>query len=198
MIYAISRLICLFLCKVFLRLEIEGRENIPKQGGFILASNHISFLDPVILGVACPRRLNFLARHDLFRNPAFGWLLLHLNVVPLKRGAADLSALKEAMARLRAGKGLLLFPQGTRQQGSEFFGGARPGVGFLAAKLNVPVIPAFIQGTERAMPRGTKFIHPAKVKLIFGKQILIERGMPYRAFAGNVMEKIRHLSCSIT
>ncbi|MDP2941091.1 MAG: lysophospholipid acyltransferase family protein [Candidatus Omnitrophota bacterium] len=198
MVYTISRAVCLFLCKIFIRLKVEGKNNIPKQGGFILASNHISFLDPIILCVVCQRRLNFLARHTLFRDPAFGWLLLHLNVVPLKRGTADLSALKEAMARLRAGGGLLLFPQGARQQSSEFFGGAQPGVGFLAAKLNVPVIPAFIQGTERAMSRGAKFIHPAKVKLIFGKQILIERGMPYRAFAGNVMEKIRHLSCSIT
>ncbi|OGX44009.1 MAG: hypothetical protein A3G38_01895 [Omnitrophica WOR_2 bacterium RIFCSPLOWO2_12_FULL_51_8] len=226
MVYLIFRFICFILAKLVFRLEIRGRENIPRKGGFILASNHTSFLDPVILGVGCPRRLNFMARSSLFRNHAFGWLLTRLNVFPLKRGEADIGALKAAMARVRKGAGLLIFPEGTRRpvvskaEGRvESFdlglgfdpeqsrrvepqtnqpGDAQPGVGFLAAKLHTPVIPAFIQGTDRAMPRGVKFIHPVKVKLIFGKQILIERGMPYRVFAGNLMKNIGHLSCSIT
>lgn len=180
--------------KVFFGLEVKGRENIPKRGGFILASNHASYLDPIVLGVACSRKLNFMAKQELFVNPFFSWILLRVGAFPVKRESADLSAIKEAMRRLKKGMPLVLFPQGSRK----FDGTSRepyPGIGFLAAKLEVPVVPVFIKGTEKALPKEAKFIRLTKISLHFGKQISLERRMPYQDTARLIMDNIRHLSC---
>ena len=159
-----------------------------------MASNHASYLDPVAVGVACKRKLNYMAKEELFRNPLSSWFFRAINVFPVKRDSADLSALKEAMRRVRRGEPLVLFPEGSRR-----FDGASsqpyPGIGFLAAKLNVPVIPAFIKGTGKALPPGAKFIKLTNVSVCFGKQISIERRMPYQDIAGHIMDNIRHLSC---
>jgi 1-acyl-sn-glycerol-3-phosphate acyltransferase len=124
---------------------VFGKKHIPKVGGFILASNHVSYLDPIALGVSSPRKLNYMARHDLFFNHWFSWLLSSVGSFPVKRDSADTSAIKEAMRRLTNGEPLVLFPEGSRRfngKSSE----PQPGIGFLASKLNIPVIPAFIKG----------------------------------------------------
>jgi 1-acyl-sn-glycerol-3-phosphate acyltransferase len=195
MIYAFSRFLCILFFKLVCKVEVKGRDNIPEEGGFILASNHVSYLDPVAVGSVCPRRLNYMARHDLFTNPIFSWLLHQYGVFPVKRNYADISALKEALVCVKKGGGLLLFPEGTRSQDGRLSNKAEPGIGFLAAKLNVPVIPVFVKGTEKALPRGAKFIVPAKVAVCFGKQIHIERRMPYQDIAQLILDHIRHLSC---
>jgi len=191
MLYTVLRFLCALIFKTVFRLEVRGKEYIPKKGGFILAANHISYLDPIAVGVACPRKLNFMARHDLFANRWFSWLLSNVGAFAIKRDSADLSALKEAMQRLRCGEPLVLFPEGSRR-----FNGTsvepQPGIGFLAMKLNVPVIPALIKGTEIALPKRAKFIRPVKVSVHFGKQILIERGMTYQEIAQLIMERIRN------
>ena len=159
-----------------------------------MAGNHESYLDPVAVGVACWRPLNYMAKEELFANPLTFWFMSSLNCFPVKRDSADLSALKEGLKRLKSGKPLVIFPEGSRR----FDGGPnepQPGIGFLAAKSGVPVIPAFVKGTQEALPRGDKFIHPKKVIVFFGKQILIERGMPYQRIAQLIMDNIRHLSC---
>lgn len=175
------------------RIKVSGKNQIPEKGGFILASNHASYLDPIVLGVACPRKLNFMARHDLFCNPLFSWLISTLGALPIKRDSADTSALKEAIRILKDGKALVLFPEGARG----FEGAAyplQPGIGFLYAKADVPVIPALIRGTEKALPKGAKFIKPQKVSVYFGKQIFIERRMPYQDIAQSIMLEIRRLA----
>jgi 1-acyl-sn-glycerol-3-phosphate acyltransferase len=195
MLYKVFRFLLFIVFKLFFRLQVKGKEYIPKKGGFILASNHISYLDPMVLGVACPRLLNFMAKQDLFRNPLFSWLISTVGSFPVKRESVDISALKEAMQRLRNGKALLLFPEGRRGEADAVTSQPQGGVGFLAAKLNVAVVPAFIKGTEKALPKGAKFIRPSKISVYFGKQIQIERGMPYQDIAKLIMAKIRHLSC---
>lgn len=183
-----------FIFRLIFRLKVFGKENIPKRGGFILASNHASFLDPIVLGVASPRKLNFMAKNDLFRNPLLSRLISNVGAFPVKRHSADLSALKEAIKRVKSGNALVLFPAGTRQV-EGLADEVEPGIGFLAAKLNVPVIPAFIIGTDKAFPKNAKFIRPHKVCVYFGKEIPIERRMPYQGIAQQIMENIRHLSC---
>lgn len=195
MIHDFSRFLCILFFKLVCRVEVKGRDNIPCGGGFILASNHVSYLDPMAVGSVCPRRLNYMARHDLFINPIFSWLLYQCGAFPVKRNSADLSALKEAMIRVKKGKGLLLFPEGTRSQEGRLSNKAGAGIGFLVAKLNVPVIPVFVKGTEKVLPKGAKFIVPAKVAVCFGKQIHIERRMPYQDIAQLILDHIRHLSC---
>jgi len=194
MLYKLGRSIFSWIFRAVLKITVIGKENIPKQGGYILASNHLSNLDPILLGVvSSPRELHFMAKEELFKNPLAGFILRRVHAFPLKRDSADLAAIKEAIRRVRSGKAILLFPEGTRQSGGKF-GEPLPGVGFLAQKLNVPVIPALITGTDQAMPKGAKGIRPAKVAVRFGTQITVERRMAYRDISGQIMEAIRNLA----
>ncbi|MFH0762539.1 MAG: lysophospholipid acyltransferase family protein [Candidatus Omnitrophota bacterium] len=196
MLYTFSRFISAVLCRILFRIKVCGEKNIPAKGGFILASNHCSFLDPVILAVACSRKLNFMARHDLFFNPVLGWWMSRVGVFPVKRNTADRSALREALKRLNRGKPLLLFPQGARKNGLDDKASIPlAGVGFLAAKTNVAVIPAFIKGTDKALPKGAKYIKPGRICVCFGRQINIERRLPYQEITQLIMANIRQLSC---
>lgn len=194
MLYSFLRFLGIILFKIFFRFKAYGSENIPKTGGFILASNHGSYLDPIAVGIGCRRKLNYMAKEELFDGRFSSWFYRAIRVFPVKRETADLSALKNAMHILKAGGGLVLFPQGTRNAE----GAQKPpyaGVGFLAAKLNVPVIPAFVKGADKALPARAKFIRLTKVSVYFGKEIPIERRMPYQDIASHIMDNIRHLSC---
>ena len=192
MLYRIVSLLAFIACKILFRCQVKGIENIPKRGGFILASNHVSYLDPVVLGAICPRRVNFMAKEELFCHPLISWFLAQVGAFSVKRDSADLSALKYALRCLKVGEALVLFPEGSRRFDSV---STEPyaGIGFLTAKLDVPVIPAYIEGTERALPRGAKFIRPAKISVHFGKQISIERRVPYQDIARHIMDNIRQI-----
>lgn len=194
MLYSICTASSFLASKILFPIKVSGKCNIPRRGGFILASNHLSFLDPVVLAVACPRRLNFMARYDLFSNPLFSWLIRSVGAFPVRRNSADRQALKEAMRRVKNGGALLLFPEGSRRSAQEQSHDVEAGIGFLASKLNVPVIPALIKGTDKAMPKGAKFIKPEKVHVYFGKEICVERGMSYYDIAHLIMKNIRHLN----
>lgn len=192
MLYNILKAIAILILKIVFRIRVSGKKYIPQEGGFIIASNHFSYLDPIAIGVACPRRLNFMARDDLFYNPFFSWLITTLGAFPVKRHSPDSSALKEAIRRVRNGQPLVLFPEGRRgSQGLPLE--PQAGIGFLVAKLDVPVIPAFVRGTERALPKGAKFIRPEKIFVYFGKEIFIERRQPYQDISQRIMEEIRRL-----
>lgn len=151
----------------------KGEENIPTTGGFVLVSNHRSHLDPVMLGFGSKRMLSFMARDSLFQNPAFSWFIKSLNANPIKRGRADLGALKLGVKLLSEGKGLVIFPEGTRSKDGELQPG-KPGVAMLALKTGVPVIPAWIEGTQRALPRDSSRIKFAPVSVVFGPPVKLE------------------------
>lgn len=128
--------------------EVKGRENVPRQGGLIVASNHISFWDPPMVACACPRELNFLAKEELFAIPVLGPLIRSVNSIPIRRGVADLSGMSRAIERLGRGGALLMFPEGTRMSDGELHPG-RPGVGLMAVSADVPIVPCFISGSNR-------------------------------------------------
>ncbi len=194
-LYHFSRYILIILCKVLFSLETVGLSNIPRKGGFILASNHVSNLDPIILGVACRRELNFMAKEGLFRNFLFGKLLYNVGAFPVKREYADVSAIKEAIRRLERGSVLLIFPAGSRSKGNSFQ--AQPGIGMLSSKASCPVLPVFISGTDKAMPPGAKFIKPTKIKVKFGLPLNFERSASYEIIASQVMSEIIALNPKI-
>jgi len=197
MLFKFVRFTSKMIFKFFFGLRILGMENIPARGGFILASNHVSFLDPVVCGAACPREINFMARHDLFKNRFFGWFIRKLHAFPVKRQTGDIYAIKESLRRLQQNQGLLVFPEGSRQEAglSET---AQSGIGFLASKSQVPIIPAYIHGTAQALPKGAKFFHQSRISIMFGKQIPIERRLSYHDIAQRALDGIRQLSCSIS
>lgn len=185
--------ICYFGTKLlsflFFPVEIHGRENVPKEGAFLLACNHASYLDPMIMGIVTGRRLNYMARDTLFRNPILGFVLSRLGVFPIKRNAADKKAIRESLDRLTRGLPLLLFPEGTRH-GALGEKKIEAGVGFLALKANVPVIPVFIAGSEKVLPPGAKFLIRHKVHVYYGKPIVFKEKLDYEVVARQVMNAV--------
>lgn len=177
-----------FVSLLFYPCRTAGRQNIPRQGGCIYASNHESNIDPVLLPVVSPRQMRFLAKDSLFRNPVLGALIRCGGGIPLKRGAADRGALGEALRELKAGWPVLIFPQGTR-------GGTRiqSGVGFLAVKSGVPVVPIYIEGTEKVLPRGAALPRRTSVRVVFGKPLVFLSDVDYAQAAEQIMQAVRAL-----
>ena len=143
--------------------EVHGREHVPKTGAVIVASNHISFWDPLLVGTAAMREQHFLAKEELFRGP-LGWLIRAYNAIPIRRGTADLTGLAKARDVLRAGRSLILFPEGTRSRGGELRP-ARPGLGVLAVSTDALVVPTCILGSDRS---GKWLFRQAKLRVDFG------------------------------
>lgn len=154
----------------FFRAAWTGTEHIPAHGAVVLACNHVSNLDPLLLGIACPRQINYLAKIELFRVPLFGRLIRRYGAIPLKRSASDPDAMRLAERVLEQQHVLALFPEGTRSRDGQLkpfrFGAAR-----LALKYAAPLIPAAIVGTDLAMPSGAKFPQRAVVRIAFGAPI---------------------------
>lgn len=172
MLYLLFRLFFILLFKILFRVRVRGKENIPKSGNFLIASNHVSFLDPIAVGVASPRPLNFMARDDLFNNKAFGWLIKNLNTFPVKREEKDdIGAIREALRRLKKGDGLVIFPEGGRGDSDRLREG-KIGVALLAYKSGAPIIPALVKGADKALPKDARFIRLKPISVTFGRSIL--------------------------
>ena len=167
LLYRFIRLIVRPLLDILGHLESRGTENIPKHGGVVLVSNHLSYVDPVIISAATDRVLHFIGAEETFRIPIFGRLVTQLNGFPVKRGTPDRGALKEALSRLKTGKALLVFPEGTRSPDGTL-GEIKTGVSFIIHHSDVPTIPVFLNGAEHFMPRGAKFIRPTQLSVTFG------------------------------
>jgi 1-acyl-sn-glycerol-3-phosphate acyltransferase len=149
-----------------------GQENIPAEGGFIFASNHLSNLDPLLIGLSIDQPTSYMAKDSLFKNRAFGFFLRRVWTFPVKRGTADIGALKEALKRLKNGSPLVLFPQGTRRRaGERDCSKLHPGVGFIASRSGVPVVPVLITGSDQVLPPGAKWFHRHPICLVFGKPL---------------------------
>ena len=156
------------IVSILLQLRVYGRENIPAKGGFILASNHQSYLDPVLLGVSMDRKIHFMARRSLFRIPLFGVLITSLNAFPIERNAADMRGIREALKRLQDGEVIVMFPEGTRSKDGSI-GNMKAGIAMIAGKAGVPIVPALIEGSYRVLPRCRIIPTISKINVVFGK-----------------------------
>ncbi|MDR0994546.1 MAG: 1-acyl-sn-glycerol-3-phosphate acyltransferase [Verrucomicrobiota bacterium] len=187
--------------KLRFRLRWEGSEHIPLEGGAILASNHCSYLDPPVLTACSPKReVHFMARDTLFSNPIARWYFPRVGVIPLDRTRGDLAALRKAIAYLREGQVIGLFPEGTRSPDGRLRN-AKGGIGFLIAKGNVPVVPIYISGTFEAFPKGSKGFHRSHIAARIGRPITPEELRAamsgkgdYQAVGDLVMSRIRELA----
>ena len=200
MIYFISRLTYGIILKLFFSLKVQDRENIPKKGPFILVGNHVSNADPVVMAVACrTMRLRFLAKRELFDRPFMGAWCRACGCIPIERYSGSSAPLKKSLNALKNGKALGVFPEGTRSRDGKLQK-AQPGVGIIAAKSRVPIIPVYISGTDKALPIGGKFPrpHPIKVKVgkaldINGARSIANRRKSYESIGERIMEAIGRL-----
>lgn len=191
MFYWVCVRIVHFVMLFMFRIKRIGVANIPKEGGVILAINHKSEFDPIMVGITSPRRLNFMAKAELFENKLFGGLIKKLGAFPVHRGSGDVGALKVSFKILKAGGAMLIFPEGGRVKKGEKRK-AKSGVAMIAQKMNVPVIPVYIGGDYKWM---------RKITVTYGEPISFEEysdkklsGEEIQALADDVLEKIYSLS----
>jgi 1-acyl-sn-glycerol-3-phosphate acyltransferase len=164
--YGMLRLLAraLFIC--MFRIRVYGRENIP-DGGALLASNHQSYLDPILLGVGLPRELSYMARDDLFDRPLFNTLIRSLNAFPVRKNAADRNAIREAVRRISEGGLVAVFPEGTRNDSGQLMQ-IQGGIAVIAKKVGCPIVPVAILGARDAWPRRFGIFHFWPIKVRFG------------------------------
>lgn len=190
--YAGMRVVVGLVAFGMFRLRFFHRERFPKTGGFLLLSNHQSHLDPPLVGLGVPRRVNYLARDTLFKNKFFAWLIRSLDAIPIDREGLGLSGLKETMRRLKRGEIVLLFPEGTRSPDGELQP-LKPGFSALVQRTGVPLVPVGIDGAFDAWPRKAKFPRPGKVCVVVGEPISAEEAktLDDRALVALVDERLR-------
>ena len=183
------------------RIEYIGRENIPADGSCIVASNHVSFLDPPLVGAAIEpyRAIRFIARASLRNSRASDWVLRKLLTIPIERDKGDLKAMRTVLNYLKNDSVIGLFPEGTRSSDGNLKE-AKGGIGFMICKSKVPVLPVYIDGSYAALSRGQLFARPRKIRIYFGSLIPVQElealgtGKEQYATAGAyIMQKIAAL-----
>ncbi len=175
MLYTIGRNLFRWIARAFFALEIEGAEHVPEDGAVILAPNHVSYVDPVVVAVSLRRPVHFMAKQELFRNRAVARLLRGVQVFPVARERVDPSSVKHTLSLLAAGHVVLMFPEGTRRDG-QTLGPARSGIGVVAARSGAPVVPVFHWGSEKVLPRGARWFRRVPLRVRFGPPLRFGAG----------------------
>lgn len=180
-------------------LRIIGEEKMRFRGPALVASNHVSFLDPPFIGQAFDDPIHYFARKTLFDHPVAGWILRQWQSIPIDRDKPDASSLKATIRFLRQGEKVLIFPEGTRSPDGTLQP-AEAGVGLFIAKSKAPVLPIRIFGSYEAYPRGAKTLRPARITIVVGDlwqpdldSYQKEGKDLYQALAQDVMQRIADL-----
>ena len=155
-----------FIYFLKLNLRVIGRENVPKEGAFIIASNHLSWMDVPLVPSFLKRKVVYMAKEELFYGKV-GWLVRFLGAFPVKRGEADRQSLRAADTELKAGKIFMIFPEGTRSKTRQL-GKGHVGLGMIALRAGVPVVPVAVWGSEYTF----KKLRP-RVTISYGKPLLL-------------------------
>ncbi|MDF9407372.1 1-acyl-sn-glycerol-3-phosphate acyltransferase [Pelotomaculum isophthalicicum JI] len=147
MVYILARFVCRIVLAVLRRWEIHGLSNLPAEGGLVLVSNHTSYWDPVIVGCAINRRINYMAKSELFDIPLLSTFIRAVGTFPVRRDQLDRTAIRTAMKLLEEGQIVGVFPEGTRSRTGELLK-PHPGAAMLALKAGVPFLPVAIKGSR--------------------------------------------------
>ena len=193
--FHIVRLFSLTFFKFFHSFRTSGADNLP-PGPLILAPNHASYLDPPATGCGLFRVTYYLARHTLFKPPIASWLLPSIGSIPVNQNSPGPSSLKNIFEVFKNKGTLVLFPEGQRTYDGNLRK-AEPGIGMIAARANVPVVPVHIIGSREAMPRNGRW-HPFRpIRVVYGKPMRFS-GDPksrqdFQKFADEIMSAISKL-----
>ena len=193
MLYKFLQLFFTTFFRLFFRVQIRGAENLPLTGPVILAANHCSNWDPPFLAAYLKRPVGYMAKQELFEVPVLGWVITQCHSFPVKRGAADRSAIKAAVQALREENCIGLFPEGTRSKDGRLHK-AEAGVALIAAMTKAPVVPAAIIGTAHIFPHSGLF---SRVTVIYGRPMFFEGQHHDKAalqvFSQKIMDEIARM-----
>lgn len=201
-IYRLAQITIKSLLSSSLQSEVYGLDNIPKKGGFILAANHISYIDPPALGCFLKRKPYYFARDSLFKKQFFSWLLSKLKSIPVKRNSrSEIIAIKKSIKILKDNQGLVFFPEGKRSLKGQLQK-AKLGIGLIACKTQVPVIPAKIFGSNNVLKKNKFFFDLTHtVDIVYGSPIypiIYDNNklskMRYQNATNIIMKSIQNLS----
>lgn len=166
-LYYLERSILSAVVMIFIRFRVEGKSNIPREGPFLLVSNHLSYADPPLLGISFGRHVTFVAKEELFRNKLIGGFLRHLGAISINRGGVNRDALRRAEGVLKNGKILAIFPEGHRSRDLRLQP-ALPGSALIALHSGVPILPVAVTGTQRVFRLDCLWRRPV-VSLVIGE-----------------------------
>lgn len=185
--YRIAMWLINFIWHLFLGFRVYNRENIPDGGGIIVASNHLTNYDPPLVGTAVWKRESFFfAKEELFlANPFYSWLLKYFNAFKVSRTGIDKKAIRHTEQLLRRGLCVIMFPEGTRSRKGVFLD-FKAGVGYIAARANVPVIPTYLYGVN--FPLVSQFLGRVRPLVIFGKPVYSDK------FRGKIRQRADAIS----
>lgn len=187
--YAVAKFVVRTIVRIVFRFRVVGAENVPRDGGLLIAANHLSNLDPPLLGISSPRPISYMAKKQLFAIPVLGFVITHLNAFRVDREAGGTAALRASLRMLKEGRCIGIFPEGGRNLSGT--NELKAGAAFLAASSGVPIVPAAIIGTRRLRPF-------ARVTVAFGEPFRIVRNRKsddddLEKGAEEIMQRIRAL-----
>ena len=181
--------VSLWLLNLLGGLFVQGEENVPKTGTVLFVSNHVSYLDPVAIGDASPRRVVFMAKAQLFDIKPLGFLLRGVDSFPVRRGEADRSAFKQTLEMLGEGRVVCIFPEGTRAPDSHTLLPAESGAGVFAIKTGCPVVPVYVRGSNEMLDRKGR-LHRGRITVAFGEPFTLGRKTDRDEAGIRLMEEI--------
>ncbi|MFY9913402.1 MAG: lysophospholipid acyltransferase family protein [Nocardioidaceae bacterium] len=177
MLYAAMRFVIAPMARLVYRPIVEGRENVPRHGAVIIASNHLSFIDSVVIPIAAPRTVLFIAKKEYWEGTGLRGAFLRawfkaMRSIPVERGThrAAQASLDAALQVLKDGQAFGIYPEGTRSRDGRLYRG-KTGVGWLALTAQVPVVPCALIGTDKLQPVGSRIPRFTRVTVRFGKPL---------------------------
>jgi len=192
--YALCQQLLRVLFSATINVRSHGRENVPLTGPVLLVSNHQSYLDPVLCGLGLNRELDYMARESLFGNRYFRRLIESLNAFPVRRGQADVAAIKEIIHRLRAGRAVVVFPEATRT-GDGLIKKIKPGFDLIARRSGGTTVPVVIEGAYEVWPRHKKLPGVGRIQVMYGRAITPQETklMSREQFITCINERLRQM-----
>ena len=172
------------------------------EGGMLVASNHVSFLDPPLVGIGFKQPVYYFARKTLFDHPVANWILTRINALPVDQQKPELSILRKVINLLKDGEKVVIFPEGERSWDGTIKDKGEPGVGMIVSKAKVPVLPVRIFGAEKSLPRGSKKVKRHPVVTVVGEpvdftEVIEDKSLStkerYQTIADRIMDEIRAL-----
>jgi 1-acyl-sn-glycerol-3-phosphate acyltransferase len=202
LLYDLAHAIFFVLFKLVFGYRVIGRENVPDTGPVILASNHASFLDPPFVGTGVKRRVNFVAKEELFNRRWKRFILTRWKAIPIRREKLDKEMLKTILDKLKSGEAVGLFPEGTRSPDEKLLPG-KPGIGMVVSMAKAPVVPVYIKGSWLTMGKVHTKLRPTPITMVYGKPMTfpvlegVKGHERYQAISERIMEEIEKLKMEL-